>query len=159
MEGEIGEIDFLHASIFKAAATSDEFGRVRKAFIQLSGRIRPMEGLRGFDQQFLEWLEANEINLDYDCCPALKPDGECISIKQLYCLLIAPVGCHPNCRHSLGCDRDGLAYSLVLLLMKSQFAWTRRGVSEPGAIYARMGLAKVFRSSFDRINFSDLTLI
>jgi hypothetical protein len=157
--GKVGNPDFQWATAHRTPATQDEFGTVSIAFLRLSGRVRRMAGMRGFHQEYFEWLQANEENIDYDCNPIPIIDGFDLHLDELHCLLISSVDCHPNCRHAVGCDSDGMAWALMLLQFNGENMYTEAGIVQPGSVYARAGLAKVFQSSFSGTPFQDIVLI
>jgi hypothetical protein len=158
-DGEIGPADFSSIILNRHESTSDKFGALSIAFLRLTGRVVPMRDMRGFNQEYLDWLRSNQENLDFDCNPIPILDAEILGTNSMHCLLIAPVACHPNCRHAVGCDRDGMAYGLMLYRMEGENMYTRKGLSRPGTVYARVGLAKVFQSSFEKTPFGEITLI
>jgi len=65
----------------------------------------------------------------------------------LECLLIAEQKCHLNCRHAAGCDLDKMAFALML-----------HHLGDLG-VYRRVGLAKVYMSSFAKLAPKEISII
>lgn len=145
------------------------FGSVlmRNGTISLTGQIREITGLRGFNEAFAIWMSENRPQLGYDCTPDISADPDYVFDCTKYVLPLVRKRCDPRCRHSTGCDKDPMVYGLVLhfvgqgpqfdalpgvMLARQQCG----GQIRPGVeVFMRCGVIACYMSSFENVPWQD----